>query len=402
MPSESRIRTVILAVRYGTRVSYYDDWREAFEGSPFFAATTFNLFRRGERRAAMRAVEEAELVLALHAASADTLEFLLPLETALEARRGRFLMLVGNEYNLPWIPLGEKRAFLKRVGADFVGTQLPLAAGEWLYADTGAEVVALPHALNDRVFRREFGEDERRFDIGGRSARYPVFVGDDERNRIYDVFREAGPKNGLSIDIDNDARLGRADWARFLNDCRGTIGSEAGSWYLERDDKTVLEIQRFIRAKSGGAVLRADGPAHRAARRLPYPVKAWLRRLVALSPIRHEAIDDAGADFAEIKERFFTGQPHCPAYSKCISSRHFDAAGTGTCQILVKGLYNDILRANEHYIALEPDFANLAEAIARFRDAGERHRIVEAARTLALDAHTYRHRVAGLYDRLVQ
>lgn len=403
MPSESRIRTVILTVRYGTRVSYYDDWREAFEGSPFFAATTFNLFRRGERRAAMRAVERAELVLAMHAASADTLEFLLPLETALSARRGRFLMFVGNEYNLPWMPLGAKRAFLKRVGADFVGTQLPLEAGRWLYADTGAEVVALPHALNDRVFRREIGEEARRLDIGGRSARYPVFIGDDERNRIYDVFRDlGGAMSGLSIDIDNDARLGRADWARFLNDCRGTIGSEAGSWYLERDDKTVLEIQSFIRGKRGGALLRADGVAHRAARHLPYPVKAWLRSLVALSPIRHEAIDDAGADFAEIKERFFTGRPRCPAYSKCLSSRHFDAAGTGTCQILVKGRYNDILRADEHYIALEPDFANLAEAIARFRDAGERRRIAEAARDLALGAHTYRHRVAGLYDRLLQ
>ncbi|HEV2300255.1 MAG TPA: hypothetical protein VGR91_01685, partial [Stellaceae bacterium] len=234
MPRETRIRAVILTVRYGTRASYYDDWRDAFECSPLFAVSSFNLFRRGERRAAMRAAGEAELVVALHAASADTLAFLAPLEAALAARRGRLLVLVGNEYNLPWMPLGEKRAFLKRVGADFIGTQLPLEAGEWLYGDTGAEVIALPHALNDGAFRRETADAERRLDIGGRSARYPAFIGDDERNRIYDLFREAGPREGLSIDIDNPARLDRPQWARFLNDCRGTIGSEAGSWYLER------------------------------------------------------------------------------------------------------------------------------------------------------------------------
>ena len=61
-------------------------------------------------------------------------------------------MLVGNEYNLPWARLGEKRDFLRAVGADYVGTQLPIEAGRWLYADTGAKVLALPHALNDRRF----------------------------------------------------------------------------------------------------------------------------------------------------------------------------------------------------------------------------------------------------------
>ena len=155
MPGESRIRTVVLTVRYGVRASYYEDWLEAFEASPLFAVTTFNLFRRAERRAALRAIEEAELVVALHPCSADTLEFIMPLREALKARRGRFLMLVGNEYNLPWARLADKRGFLRETGADWVGTQLPLEAGRWLYDDTGAAVLALPHALNEAVFRRD-------------------------------------------------------------------------------------------------------------------------------------------------------------------------------------------------------------------------------------------------------
>ena len=64
---ESRIRTVVLTVRYGVRASYYEDWLDAFAASPLFSTTSYNLFNRGERRAAKRAVGEAELVVALHA-----------------------------------------------------------------------------------------------------------------------------------------------------------------------------------------------------------------------------------------------------------------------------------------------------------------------------------------------
>ena len=131
MPRDSRIRTVVLTVRYAVRSSYYEDWLDAFTASPLFTVTSFNLFRRGERSAAKRAVGDAELVIALHACSADTLEFIGPLREALKARRGRFLMLVGNEYNLPWARLADKRRFIAETGADWVGTQLPLEAGEW-------------------------------------------------------------------------------------------------------------------------------------------------------------------------------------------------------------------------------------------------------------------------------
>ena len=46
MPWESRIRTVVLTVRYGVRASYYEDWLDAFDTSPHFTVTAFNLFTR--------------------------------------------------------------------------------------------------------------------------------------------------------------------------------------------------------------------------------------------------------------------------------------------------------------------------------------------------------------------
>ena len=400
MPAESRIGTVVLTVQYDTRSSYYLDWLEAFERSPLFAVTTFNLFRRDQRHAAIRTVGKAELVVALHACSADTLDYIKPLKSVLKTRRGRLVMLIGNEYNLPWARLGDKRDFLREVGANYVGTQLPIETGRWLYAGTGARVLALPHALNERVFRPEKPAPSRPIDIGGRSARYPAFIGDNERNRVHDLFVGVAPRAGLRVDIDSGNRLDRSGWASFLSDCRATIGTEAGSWYLERDDRTVLAIRDFLRARAGPGVLRADGPLHALGRRLPYRAKTWLTRLLKISPIGHEAFDDGKASFAEIQARFFAGLPRCPVYSKCISSRHFDAAGTATCQILVRGRYNDILEADRHYIALDADFANIDEAIARFRDPLERGRIAEAAYTVANERHTYGHRITALHEAL--
>jgi hypothetical protein len=320
----------------------------------------------------------------------------MPLKSALTSRRGRFLMLVGNEYNLPWARLGEKRNFLREVGADYIGTQLRLEAGEWLYADTGGKVLALPHALNGRVFRLEQPHPLRLIDIGGRSARYPLYIGDDERNKIHDLFIELGPAAGLRVDIDTDARLDRAGWAAFLNRCRGTIGTEAGSWFLERDDRTVLEIREFLRCRNSTWTIRADGFLHAVSRRLPYDLKTRLRGLLKFSPVRHEAFDYS----EEIEARFFAGRARCPVYSKCISSRHFDAAGTGTCQILVRGRYNDILVADQHYIAVAADLSDAAEATIRFQDPIERQRIADTAYALVHDRHTYSHRIASLHGQL--
>ena len=100
------------------------------------------------------------------------------------------------------------------------------------------------------------------------------------------------------------------------------------------------------------------------------------------------------------RRAFSPGRPRCPAYSKCVSSRHFEAAATGTCQILVRGRYNDILQADEHYIALDPELGNACAAVERFRDPAERRRIADAAYALVHDAHTYRHRLAALHDML--
>ena len=164
----------------------------------------------------MRALGEAELVVALHSCSADTLEYIQPLREALKARRGRFLMLVGNEYNLPWAPLGEKRRFPAR-GRRRLGRDAAAARGRAMalrrYGRRGAAAAACRQ--RELCFAATSRSRLRPIDIGGRSFRYPVFLGDDERNRVYDLFAELGPAAGLRVDIDTDSRLDRPAGPRF-------------------------------------------------------------------------------------------------------------------------------------------------------------------------------------------
>jgi hypothetical protein len=64
------------------------------------------------------------------------------------------------------------------------------------------------------------------------------------------------------------------------------------------------------------------------------------------------------------------------------------------------GRYNDILEADRHYLALQPDFANIDAVMARFRDPAARGRIVDAAHAHVMAGHTYAHRMAQLAEAL--
>jgi hypothetical protein len=390
------VRTLVLSLEYPTRSSYYDDWRDAFAQSPLFDVTLRNILQKSTRRQIAREIGDYELVVLLHSCTADTLEYAADLAPALQARRGRLVSFVGNELNLPWAPLGDKIAWLQRIEPDIIATQMLAEAGEWLYADTGHRVISLPHALNAKVFRPDLPQASRRLDVGARSWRYLAYLGDNDRNRIYDYFENARFQPPLALDFSTEQRFDRAGWAVFLNRCKATISTEASSWYLERDDATVLAIRDHVAKASGGLVLRAGSLLSRLARRLPYRAKTVLRRLLRAGLVSYEALTAEDLDFDEIHHRFFAGRAKPPVYAKCISSRHFDAIGCKTLQIMLPGRYNDLLRAGEHYAVLHEDFSNIAEVLDTLRSLPARQRIVDAAYEHVMSAHTYEHRLAQL------
>jgi spore maturation protein CgeB len=217
-------------------------------------------------------------------------------------------------------------------------------------------VLSLPHALNPSIYAPD-PACPRDVDVGFIGALYPHFIGDTERTGIIRLFeREGGPAFGLSVDI----RLGnvaRAQWAAFLRRCRGIVGAESGSYYLDRHG------DRFDAAK------------------------AYVRR-------------HPDAPFEEVFRRFFAAWPWTVS-GKAISSRHFEPIGTKTCQILVEGRYNDILQPGEHYIPVRRDLADVADAVAMFRDETLRTRIAERAHEYVSSDHTYAKRVEQLCRRVL-
>jgi spore maturation protein CgeB len=145
----------------------------------------------------------------------------------------------------------------------------------------------------------------------------------------------------------------RADWNLFLNKCRAVIGAESGTYYLNERGR-LLERARAYNL--------------------------------------HE---NRAASFTEVFNQFYNGQPR-EVSGKSVSSRHFEPIGAKTCQILLEGHYNGILKPDEHYIPVRRDLADVQEAIGKFRDEGFRQKIVENAYDYVMSGHTYDHRVRYL------
>jgi hypothetical protein len=139
--------------------------------------------------------------------------------------------------------------------------------------------------------------------------------------QIADAFACRGTKRGLRLDIstrDEDTLYGD-DWYRLLAASKYTIGVEGGASVLDRDGS----------------------------------IRAATERYVAMHP---------GANFDEIEKNCFPQQDGGLELF-AISPRHLEACATRTCQILVEGSYNGVLRPGEHYIELRRDLSNLDDVI---------------------------------------
>ena len=329
-------------------LSYAVDWREAIVGSPELDVEWCNINNLLHFATCLRRLKEYGLIIVSHAAAGDDMGLLLRAAALFDRRRAPLVVFIGNEYDL----LPDKIRFIRQTGAEFVCTQLPIEAGRYLYGEAaGAQIIEMPHALNPENFHL-VPETPRDIDIGFAGDIYWPFLGDRERTDIIEWFERHGAGRGLRCDI-RKSRLPRQEWNLFLNSCQALVGAESGTYYLN---------------ERGGVLDRAR---------------------------RYNLNENRAATFDEVYGRFYHELPRSIS-GKCISSRHFEPIGTKTCQLLLEGNYNGILKADEHYIAIRKDLTNIDDAIERFRDAGHRTRIAERAYDFVMAEHTYRHRVEKL------
>jgi hypothetical protein len=333
-------------------LSYILDWRNALCKSSKLDVTVVNVYNLVEFSRCLRNIAQYPLIIVLHSAGHAGLPVLLKTAEWFKKRCGKLVVFVGNEYKR----MASKIRFICSVEADYVCSQLPIEAARWLYAGCSrSQILSMPHALNPKLYYPD-PHCQRSIDVGFVGNLYHNVIGDMERTNLVRFFQTHGAELGITCDI-RTQRLPRSEWCRFLNMCKGVVGGEAGTYYLDKTDQIISDVTTYLNA---------------------HPT----------------------APFEEIFERFFKGR-QSPVSGKTISSRHFEAIGTKTCQILIEGHYCGILVADEHFIGVKKDLSNIDDVVERFKDDTYRTAMVERTYEYVTAEHTYQHRVESLLKAIV-
>jgi hypothetical protein len=197
------------------------------------------------------------------------------------------------------------------------------------YVDPGAAAAVAP-AVRPAA--------ERPFDVVYRATRLPYWFGHHGqlKHRIGAATSIAAAALGLRTDVSVKPgdTIHSDQWYKFLASGRATVGCESGSSALDRRGEIQAAVRRLLAD-------RPDLSFEQVSARLP-----------------------AGWD----GYRFFA-----------IGPRHLEAVITRTCQVLVQGEYDGLLKAGVHYVPVRPDLADLPEALAAIRDAAAADRMTQRA-----------------------
>jgi hypothetical protein len=158
-------------------------------------------------------------------------------------------------------------------------------------------------------------------DIGGRYGRLGF-----EKYEIGRRIKEICESRGIShsIAMNEQSRIYGDAWYDFIGSCRVMLGSESASNVFDFDGSIERKYEELSKERGG-----------------PVPYEEFRPY------IEH------------IEKNFNVGQ---------ISPRIFEYAVMRTPMVLFKGRYSDVIRPDEHYIALEKDFSNVDEILERIED----------------------------------
>jgi len=232
--------------------------------------------------------------------------------------------------------------FINRFAIDCIYTLLEPAYFKDVYQKytTAPKLVSnIPGYVSDSMILKaqKFAktDDARNIDIGYRCRQLSFYMGKGSQEKHEIGVRFLASESGLKLDIKTTEafRLYGDEWYKFLGNCKGCLGVEAGASIFDIEDYVKTEHDRLL---SENPKLTFEDMSNRL-------LKPWEENI----PYR------------------------------TISPRHFEAAAFRICQILYESEYSGIMKPMVHYIPLKKDFSNFNEVIHLFNDKHLRQQITE-------------------------
>jgi hypothetical protein len=201
----------------------------------------------------------------------------------------------------------------------------------------------------DRMRRAGIARD---IDIGYRAWKAAYWLGEHGQHkvRVADIIGAKAAARGLNVDSsqrDQDVLSGD-DWFRFMLRCRATVGVEGGASVLDHDGSIKVAVEAYLK-------------------------------------------DHPDASFEEVRDACFPNRDHELGLS-CISPRHLEACMTETCQILIEGGFNGILKPWTHYIPVKKDYSDVDRALEALADRDRVAAMVKAAYRDIVEPGTWTYR----------
>lgn len=354
----------ILLLHYSSNInrdlSYQHGWVKAFHQHPSLKVTSINLGEPNQELRILRqlAGHKFDAVIALHSAFSNARYLGRISQFLIGFSRIPSVYFIGNEYK----SMREKMRFSDRLRIRlFVTMNHDEAAVAAYRRRLGCEVMSLPSGgLDTELFPPGGPLAERPIRIGFRGNDEPPYFGHQERRwiaeRTIDIAKELGWRHDISMRQED--RFVGEDWARFLRDCRCTLGTNSGFDYFDLEDTVRSRVLSFLRR---------------------YP----------------------DADFERIQSEIFAHQPKLLP-CRLITGRHVEAAASGTVQVLLRGAYSGYFEPDVHYIPVETDFSNLREALETAQTTAIAQPIADRANALVRERLTYQVLIDRLVERISQ
>jgi hypothetical protein len=293
-------------------------------------------------------------------------EFMAPLMAGLCRYEGLKIVSVQDEYDFT----NTCKQFYLRIGVKAILTNVPQLGIKYIYPEPEFDNVQFCTVqtayIADELLAINQADvlplADRPIPLGYRGRNLPYRLGDLgwHKSEIGVRFKQACTqvRFACDIEVDEDKRFTGNEWLRFVRRCRVMLGTP-----------------------SGANVFDFDGSLHRMM------TERW----------------NAQAEFTYLDVRDEINTYSVPFDMGQVSARIFEAAVQKTAMALIRGGYSGVLRPEEHYVPINPDYSNIYDVLHQINDVPAMQAMADRAYRYVVDnpRNRYSHMVAQL-DGLIE